>query len=357
MNITEFYFTLGRPFTPIYGAAMRIRETWYHRGFFKSYKFEAPVISVGNLTMGGTGKTPVVQYLARLLQTNGFRPAIISRGYGGSAHGKVNLVSDGTKLLLDTGKAGDEPRFLAETLPGIPVLTGIVRRFPAQKALDMGSDVLLLDDGFQHLQIVRDVNLVLFNTDRLAGNSRVFPGGELREPIAALHRATSFMLTGVHDGNKERAGQFAALLQKKFPQIPVVLAGYSVDAVVRLSESGTIEAVTAQHLLGKRCFGFCGIAHPQSFRHTLERYGVALAGFYPLADHQQYSTPVINKLLAKARQAGADVLVATEKDLVKFAGCATDLSLPLYGLRMQVLPEEDFAQNILTHVRSWKNNR
>ena len=188
MKTNTFYFALGRPFSPIYSLAMRLRETLYRRGVLQSFRLSVPVISVGNLTMGGSGKTPMVQYLARLLQRHGFHPAVISRGYGGTANAKVNTVSDGSSVLLDAATAGDEPRFLAETLPGVPVLTGIVRRMPAQRAVEMGADVLLLDDGFQHLQIVRDVNLVLFNTDRLAGNSRVFPGGDLREPVIALHQ-------------------------------------------------------------------------------------------------------------------------------------------------------------------------
>ncbi len=356
MKTTEFYFALGRPLAPFYSAAMRLREAWYRRGTLKSYRLDAPVISVGNLTLGGTGKTPMVQYLARLLQANGFHPAVISRGYGGTLKNKVNLVSDGSHLLLDAAGAGDEPRFLAETLPGVPVLTGIVRRLPAQKALDMGSDVLLLDDGFQHLQIVRDINLVLFNTDRLAGNSRVFPGGELREPVVALHRATRFILTGVHEGNRSRADQFTALLQAKFPEIPVTLAGYGVDCPVRLSEQGGMEAVDADLLTGARCFGFCGIAHPQSFRQTLERHGFNLADFSSLEDHQRYSSAVVEKLLAQARHAGAEYLITTEKDLVKLAGYAADIPMPLFGLRMEVVADEHFAQDILTDLRTWRRN-
>ena len=356
MDATHLYFALGRPFAPLYSAAMRLRETWYRQGILKSYRLNVPVISVGNLTMGGTGKTPMVQYLARLLQSHGLRPAVISRGYGGTAKDKVNLVSDGTELLLDAENAGDEPRFLAETLPGVPVLTGIVRRLPAQRAVEMGVDALLIDDGFQHMQIVRAVNLVLFSTDRLAGNSRVFPGGDLREPVAALSRATGFVLTGVHEGNKERAEQFADLLQGKFPQIPVALTGYQVEAPVRLSADGRIETVDVDLVARGRCFGFCGIAHPQSLLTILERHGLDVAGFCPLRDHQRYSSAVLGEILVKARQSGADFLVTTEKDLVKLARYAADLPLPLFGLRMQVTTDVHFVERILHDVRSWGNH-
>lgn len=350
---TTFYFALGRPLAPIYSLAMRVREAMYRRHVLHSYRLDVPVISVGNLTLGGSGKTPMVQYLARLLHENGRRPAIISRGYGGRARAKVNVVSDGTTLLLDAEQAGDEPRLLAETLPGVPVLTGIVRRFPAQRAIEMGADVLLLDDGFQHLQIIRDINLVLFNADRLAGNSRVFPGGDLREPVAALNRATGFVMTGVHAANRERAVRFGQLLQTRFPHIPVHHAGYGVQGLVLLSAGGMLETTGHESFNQGPVFAFCGIAHPESFRQTLQGQGVEVAGFQPFDDHQRYSAGLLHRLAEKAQRVGAQGLITTEKDLVKLGPHADALALPLYGLRMRVETDEAFAGYIVDTVRSW----
>lgn len=341
------YFALGRPFSPIYSLVMRWRESLYRRGVLQSYKLDVPVISVGNLTLGGSGKTPMVQYLARQLQERGYHPAIISRGYGGKARDKVNIVSDGTNLLLAAEQAGDEPRLLAETLPGVAVLTGIVRRFPAQRAIDMGADVLLLDDGFQHLQIRRDVNMVLFNTDRLAGNSRVFPGGDLREPVAALHRATGFVMTGVREDNRERAEKFAALLQSRFPAIPVSLTGYGAQGPVRLDDQGRLVAAQAANLMQGQWFGFAGIAHPDSFQQTLREQGVALADFAALEDHQRYSQELLHKLVRRATQAGVCGLITTEKDLVKLAPLAGTIDVPLLGLRMQVMATPEVLVTLL----------
>jgi len=354
MKTSSFYFTLGRPFSPIYSLAMRLREKLYRRGMLQSYRLKVPVISVGNLTLGGTGKTPMVQYLARLLQNNGFHPAVVSRGYGGTAKGRVNLVSDGSTLLLDAEAAGDEPRLLAETLPGVPVLTGIVRRLPAQRAVEMGADVLLLDDGFQHLQIIRDINLVLFNTDRLAGNSRVFPGGDLREPVVALHRATCFVMTGVHDGNREQAIRFSELLHTKISHIPITHTGYGVESLVTLSPAGMIEPVAGNPIGREKCFGFCGIAHPESFWQVVKGYRIELADFLPLDDHQRYSKALLGKVIAKAQQSGAGYLITTEKDLVKLATLASGIPMPLYGLRMQVEAEDRFVQDILEGICSWR---
>lgn len=357
MKTTALYYALGRPFSPVYSLAMRMRERMYHKGILASYAFPVPVVSIGNLTLGGSGKTPMVQYLARKLQECGYRSAVISRGYGGKAIGKVNIVSDGETVLLSAEQAGDEPRFLAETLPGVPVLTGIVRRFPAQRAIDMGADLLLLDDGFQHLQIRRDVNLVLFNTDRLAGNSRVFPGGDLREPVAALRRATCFVMTDVREGNRERADRFAELLKTRFPAIPVVQAGYGVDGPVRLTGAGMLEPVGDNPLAAGDWFGFAGIAHPQLFRQTLESHGVRLADFRSLDDHQHYTPELMTKLAHRAVHAGACGMITTEKDLVKLAPVSKGVDIPLLGLRMQVRTDPAFVQSLVAALDSRAANR
>lgn len=343
-------FMLGRPLAPLYSLAMLARVQGYRRGFFASHRMEVPVISVGNLLMGGTGKTPLVQYLARLLQNAGWKPAIISRGYGGRAKGRINIVSDGRQILLDAVQAGDEPRLLAESLPGVPVLTGVVRHLPAREAVAMGADVLLLDDGFQHLAVQRDVDLVLFNADRLAGNSRVFPGGELREPVSALNRATAFILTAVTERNRERAERFADLLSKKFPQRSVYLAGYNAKAALRLQPDGACEPLSldiARAELADCAFAFCGIAGPDSFFSTLAGLPLELKGTCALPDHHTYTTKNLQYLCSKAQNSQAKALITTEKDLVKISPLAAQISLPLYALRMQAAMDEQFTAALL----------
>ncbi|MGI6655359.1 MAG: tetraacyldisaccharide 4'-kinase [Desulfobulbus sp.] len=354
MQMNSFYAALGRPFAPFYSLAMRLREHLYRRGVFRTHRLGVPVISVGNLTMGGTGKTPMVQYLARLLQRYGHHPAVISRGYGGASRQPVNLVSDGTTLLLNAHEAGDEPRLLAETLPGVPVLTGVVRHMPARRALEMGADVLVLDDGFQHMAVARDVNLALFNADHLAGNSRVFPGGELREPVAALRRATAFVLTGVREDNRERAGRFGELLCSRFPGIPVELTGFVPDGLVQLSPDGMLEETDPSLLSRQGWFAFCGIAHPERFRRTLESAGINVVGMESLDDHQRYTEAVIERLAAHAQRAGAEGLLTTEKDLVKLGEHRAALSLPVAALRMRVSADPSFDDLVL---KPWRTER
>jgi tetraacyldisaccharide 4'-kinase len=293
---------------------------------------EVPVISVGNLTMGGTGKTPIVSYLATFLQDQGYKPAIISRGYGGAAGNKVNVVSDGKEIYLDAEQAGDEPRLLAESLPGIPVLTGIVRALPCRHAIQaLGCDVLLLDDGFQHLAVERDINLVLFSAESLAGNSRVFPGGDLREPVSALQRADAFLLTTITAANKERANRFAALLHDRFPSQPVFFSSYTPKEA-RLERENKNIPLSA---LPTPLFGFCGIARPEAFRQTLTEQGILLSGFTGLKDHQHY-TPRLRQQIEKAAiNSGAKGMITTAKDMVKLNFKNCDFPLPLYSLQMQ----------------------
>ncbi|PIE59510.1 MAG: tetraacyldisaccharide 4'-kinase [Desulfobulbus propionicus] len=345
MNSTSVFFAAGRPFSPIYSLAMKIREKLYGTKIWSQASVQVPVISVGNLTLGGSGKTPVVQYLARLLQASGYTPAVISRGYGGKTFHPVNIVSDGETVFLDADEAGDEPRLLAETLAGVPVLTGRKRIVPARKAISMGADVLLLDDGFQHLQLKRDIDLVLFNADFLAGNSRVFPGGHLREPVSALHRATCFLLTGVTDANQDRAHKFAELLNSRFPGNNTCFAGYDIAGSFQVDNEGGICPDEKDSINQMTCYGFCGIARPDSFRDTLKGVYKKVVGFSAFSDHVQYTEKEISRIIARAGQAEADCLVTTEKDLVKLRHFS--FSLPLHVIQMRVSADNAFDQLIL----------
>ena len=188
---------------------MANRSNLYRRGFFKQHKLEVPVISVGNLVLGGTGKTPLVLYIAQFLLKQNKRPAILSRGYKGTASGIINIVSDNNHILLDAASAGDEPRLLAEKLPGTPIIIGRKRSITGRFALDSYDiDHIILDDGFQHLALKRDLDLVLFSAGKLLGNGRVLPGGELREPLSALKRADAFIVTGIHAPGNEKIEGF-----------------------------------------------------------------------------------------------------------------------------------------------------
>lgn len=331
-NSLNLLFSLGRPFSPLYSLIMKVRERLYKAGFFKRESFSVPVISIGNLMLGGTGKSPTAAHIARLLLSRGYRPAIISRGYRGKASDQVNIVSDGNTILLTPDLAGDEPFMLAETLPTVPVLTGRRRRFPCRYAVnEVQADILILDDGFQHLAVDRDIDLVLFDGTTLAGNSRIFPGGPLREPVSALKRCDAFLITGTTETNNERVERFSKLLHQRFPGKPVYLS--SIICQQMTEPDGSI--LTAPP--STPFFAFCGIANPSRFIESLEDFGLTLCGSHFLNDHVTYDQELLAELFAKADQCGAEKLVTTEKDFVKLKHLSCDMDI----LQIRIAHEVD----------------
>ena len=310
------------------------------------------MISVGNLTLGGTGKTPMVQCLARLLVEHGFKPAIISRGYGGSTKEPVSIVSKGSGPLCSAEFVGDEPRFLAETLEDVFVLTGVVRRLPARRAVEMGADVLLLDDGFQHMAVGRDLDIVLFSADYLAGNSRVFPGGDLREPVTALNRASCFVMTGVTEKNRERSELFADLLRQRFPGKTVYNSECQTVGFVSRDDSGNLTLLPENPKNIDKALAMCGIARPDSFQNTLWECGITPLDFLKNADHHSYKEQDLRKIRGLVEKNDAKMIITTEKDMVKLNKKNLDLSVPVYGIRIAVNPSKEFNDMVLSSTQT-----
>lgn len=345
------FFLFGAPLSPLYSLAMRIRAWCYAHGIFERAKLAAFVISVGNLTMGGTGKTPMVIYLARLLRN--WRPAVVSRGYGGSARAPVNVVSTGADILLAADQAGDEPRMMAESLPGVPVITGVKRKIAGRYAIDhFGAKAVILDDGFQHLAVQRNLDLVLFNSLAPLGNGRVFPGGNLREPLQALGRADGFVITGVDEATGAAAEEFASNLARIHPATPVFF-GRNLPVGLVDTSGGRF----AMDLLGEnQWFAFCGLGNPHSFRSLLEGQNIALAGFSAYRDHHSYTSEDLRMVVEQAAASGARGILTTTKDLVKLRHIATDIPalddqvLPLYAVELELRMAAGFDDFVLRHL-------
>lgn len=332
-------FAVGWLVSPLYGLIMRVRAWLYRHGvLLKQERLPVPVVSIGNLTLGGTGKTPLVMYVTRQLLALGRKPAIVSRGYGGSAQGAVNVVSDGTTIALSATEAGDEPLLLAESLPGVPVLVGPKRAVVGRAAIDrFPVDTVVLDDGFQHLAVARDLDLVLFSARTLLGNGRVFPGGPLREPFSALERAHGFVITGVDGETRREAEAFKKLLGNLFPAKPLFMGEYLPSCLLHSQKDKTFAIDKARHL---PLYGFAGIANPDSFRHTLEKERFLLTGFVGFPDHHRYTAADVEQLIATARSRKAAALVTTEKDYVKLAPFFKEF--PILALRVELFMEEEF---------------
>lgn len=329
-------FTVGRPFAPFYAALMAMRASLYSKGLFNRHSLGVPVISVGNLTMGGTGKTPMVIYLARLLAAHNV--AIVSRGYRGKARGKVNVVSNGKSILLGVDQAGDEPYLMASHLPGVPVITAKKRFLAGYYGVEMlGADLVLLDDGFQHLAVARDLDIVLFKVDSFLGNNRVFPGGDMREPLSALGRADCFVLTCVDRENKERAEALRRGLEKRFPGRLVFFSEYRPTCLV----DGEGKEFPLSTLAGQKVGAFCGLAQPGYFEKSLEQAGMLVSGVDVYPDHHTYSARQIAALVDKYKRTyEVEFLVTTEKDLVKVKRVGSNI--PLFALKMDVVMEKGF---------------
>ncbi len=342
----ETLMRCARIFSPFYGGLMILRAWCYRIGLCKRHRLPVPVISIGNLTLGGTGKTPLVMYVVRQLQANGMKPAIVSRGYGGTAKKRVNVVSDTKSILLDPIAAGDEPRLLAESLPNVPVLTGPKRVEVGWYAIDkFQCDCIVLDDGFQHLAVERDLDLVLFSARTLVGDGWVFPGGLLREPLSSLKRAHGFVITGVDAATKKQADSFKRFLRANFPDKPVFMGDFLPVCMMHSQKTKTFAIDKAK---GLYLYGFAGIANPASFRHTLQKENFKLVGFESFKDHYKYSHRDADRLIKTARGKKAQALVTTEKDFVKLGKHFEDF--PLLALKVELFMEEDFDLFLRRHL-------
>lgn len=342
-NPPRFSFIFGRPFAPMYGLLMTLRARWYRSGLLKSTKLGIPVVSIGNLTLGGTGKTPMVMYVAKLFAER--KVAVVSRGYRSKSTDDINLVANDHEVLLDVEYAGDEPYLMAETLPGVVVATGKDRVVVGEYCEHvLGCELVILDDGFQHLKIRRDLDIVLFKVDSFLGNNRVFPGGDMREPLAALQRADCFVLTCTDDDNMDKANAIEEALLGRFPDIPVFKGGY---VPLYLEDKAGVR-VDVSDCKDMKIAGCCGLAQPIHYRKNLNNAGFELVFFKSYGDHHAFTKRQLAGVVAAAQKRGAEALVVTEKDFVKLREfpCA----LPLYALHMEVRMGQVFDDFVVAGV-------
>jgi tetraacyldisaccharide 4''-kinase len=339
-----------------YRLIINFRNWLYDHKILKEVIFSCPVISVGNITVGGTGKTPCVIMLAQMLQENGFKPAILSRGYGGKSINPVNIVSDGHKILLDSRIAGDEPFLIAQTLKGIPVITGAKRIVTGKIAIDQfGADVLICDDAMQHRQIFRDINLVLLDSRSLSGKNHLLPRGRLREPITELKRASAILLTRTNEAD---AQQINNQTEKSFKieNIPIFRSIHRPQDIVSGDYS---EQKPLSELKGKKIFAFCGIANPDSFRKTLSDVQAQVLSFDIFPDHHRYSISELGKIKSEFIDCRADFIVSTQKDGARLQEFNEFLNM-IYMLRieMEIIPSgESFKKFILDQIAASRKNK
>ncbi|HET8541400.1 MAG TPA: tetraacyldisaccharide 4'-kinase [Anaeromyxobacter sp.] len=293
------------------GAA--VRGALYERGILRAARAGAPVVSIGNLAVGGAGKTPAAIAVGRRLLARGRRLAVLSRGYG-ATRADARVVCDGARLLLGADQGGDEPVLLARRLPGARVLCGPRRAELARTAVEaLDADALLLDDGFQHRALARDLDVVVLDAASPFGNGRLLPAGPNREPRGALRRAGLVWLSRADQAAPGALEPLRALAREATGRAPIESRHAPVDVVDgTLSRSLGLEA-----LRGRRVMLLAGVARPAGVRRTVEALGAEVAAEARFPDHHRFSGGELDAALRAAREARCELVVTTEKDAVR----------------------------------------
>lgn len=297
------------PLTPLYRGVVAARGVAYDRGWLRSQSLDIPVISVGNISFGGTGKTPMVVALVRDLVRFGRRPAVLTRGYGRRERDLDVVVGPEPKQRVE--EVGDEPLEMAGLLPGVPVVVEADRVRGGREAQRLGADVVVLDDGFQHRRLRRDLDLVLLDAGDPWGGGRLPPIGRLREPLGALRRASAVVVTKMPADWRPVVARIDAELGRIAPGIPV-LAARLQPRRVRLPEGWREPEILA----GRRVFAFAGLGRPEGFAASLVEAGAEVAAKMWFPDHHVYSPGELDEIIRGARAVDA-VPVTTVKDAVK----------------------------------------
>jgi len=297
-----------------YGLGARYRNRQFDRGTKPAVKAPIPVISIGNLTTGGTGKTPLAAFIARWFRNHNVRVCFLSRGYRAQAGGQ-----------------NDEALVLEQLCPDVPHLQGADRVHLASIAHEeLDSQLLILDDGFQHRQLSRDLDIVLLDALNPWGYGALLPRGLLREPLSGLRRAHLVILTRCNHVSAETLGNLLQRVRQIAPQLPVVETGFAPCGLIN-SRGETAELIA---LHNRPVAAFCGIGNPAGFRQTLEQAGFQPRGLREFADHHHYTRSDIEDLVKFATEAGAQALLTTQKDLVKIA--SPDLQgIPVWALEIE----------------------
>jgi len=296
----------------VYRSAWHLRKAWYRLPWPGTKKLPCTVISVGNITLGGTGKTPTVIAIAGLLLRKGKRPVVVSRGYGRQDESRISFVSDGQIVQHDPVTNGDEPVLIACRLAGVPVVVGADRYAASLAGLrQFHADVVVLDDGFQHIRLQRTLDLVLVDAAEPFGSGKLFPAGILREPLSALKRAHAVLIT-----RADRCHDLSSLKEtlRKYTTAPIFTASHVPLDLVNIA---TNETRPLSSLSRTPVFAFSGIARPASFLCLLESLGAVVKSSSAYPDHHAYDKNDLADIFQRAADEQVDMIVTTEKDGVR----------------------------------------
>lgn len=330
------------PLELLYRFVLRVRALAYARGWLRVRRLPVKVVSVGNLTVGGTGKTPLVLHLATLLGQRGLRVAILTRGYGRRNTMPLIINGRGETTRYTPEMMGDEPILLARRLPDLTIGIGPDRHLMGERILRMETpqppDVFLLDDGFQHLRLARDLDIVVLDATNPFGGDAALPAGLLREPVAALGRADVVVLTRTGSGTPPAVTE---RLQRYNRRAPVFRAQTRLEGVY---DAATHRTANLYALKQQKVFAYCGIGNPEAFWEDVRRWGFELVGTLAFPDHHRYAIGDFQAIIARADRAGARALLTTEKDMINLTVVPPSLPPTFYcRIELELEDEAGFA--------------
>ncbi|MFC2767978.1 MAG: tetraacyldisaccharide 4'-kinase [Mitsuokella sp.] len=329
-------------FSILYRLLLNARLAGYRHGLFARKHLDCFVISLGNVTVGGTGKTPTAQRLARDIRSMGYRVVILNRGYRAKWRGEVGIVSDGGKLHMDAAEAGDEAYMLAKHLPDVPVLIGTERAKTGRYAIEhFGAQVAILDDGYQHWQLARDLDILLIDAVNVFGNGHILPRGTLREPISHIDRADVCLLTKVDQAEDGACAYIKETVKRYNARAQIVESVHHPRCFVPLAEWYTNiagEGIDVSHIKGKRIMAVSAIGNPASFEQTLASLGAVIVESLRYPDHHDYTMSEMTGVFGQAERRDVEAIVITEKDAVKIPAdvARQKWSVPVYVISVEV---------------------
>jgi len=331
------------PLASLYGLAMRARRALYRSGRFRVHDLGVPVISVGNLTTGGTGKTPLVEWIAGELAQTGRRVCILTRGYGRRNPGSQVIVSDGNEIISDAEQAGDEALLLAERLKGqAAVISAADRVLAARWAVEnFQSDVFVLDDGFQHLRVARNLNILTIDATNPWGNGKLLPAGILRESPAELACAHCIVITRADDPDQTEELRREIAAQSK--DCPVFCSRMRLSD---LRPQPGEPLVAAEEIRASKIAAFCGLGNPESFFALLRHGGYQLAHTQIFRDHHWYTQNDIDRVVRESVSRSAQILLTTAKDAVKLRSFKFDIPCYTADIVIEIENQEKLRELI-----------
>ena len=334
----------------LYEYGVRLKLAMYDMGIKKKEKLDCCVISIGNITVGGTGKTPTAQKMADLIKRMGYRVVILNRGYRSHWDKEIGIVSDGNKIFMTAYEAGDEAYLMAKTLPGIPVVIGKNRAITGKYAVEkLNAEVIIMDDGYQHWHLERDLDVVLVDTLNMFGNGCVLPRGMLREPLENLNRGDLFLLTKTDQSSVLSRMQLRKTIERYNAKAPVVESVHHPKNFVEIAD--WYKGITQNHmdlseLEGKDVMVFSAIGNPSSFEQTLSSIGLNIKEAVRYPDHHDYGMLEMQYILERASSHKAVAMITTSKDAVKIPTefIYSSREIPLYILNMDIQVTDGFEE-------------